>query len=504
MPSAPPSRTASSNGTQVDLAQRALVDHRVDRVALELGVVAGEVLHRRGDALRLHAAHERGRDLAREQRVLGVALEVAARERRAVDVDRRREQHAARLGARLLAEHRADPLDELDVPRRAERGAARHARRRCSRRAPGTRAPARAVGPVGDPDLGMPARSTAGVDKRSSPAVRSAFSSSVSDATSASSSVVVLLTSGSRSGSGRRAPPVVWGESLPIAKARRDRRPRQPAALARSSSTPTASWWGFANYSRHGDVVTFVHTEIDEQHEGHGYAGTLVAAAGRRRADPWLTVIAQCPYVSRYIRVPRRVRRPPDRLNPERMVVDPGQLLRLDLFAGCAAGDLDALAASLEPVHVEPGTVLMRQGEAADGFVLIVAGSASVHRTEDGVEREIGAAGVGSIIGELAAVAGLAPGATVVAREARRVSSATSPPSGRCSTHPGWPLRSPAPVGPARRPGAPGRGRAARRHPAVAAADPPVRPRVHRRGRRACRTRIATGASSPTRRSASA
>ena len=36
-----------------DLAQRALVDHRVDRVALELRVVAGEVLHRRRDASRL-------------------------------------------------------------------------------------------------------------------------------------------------------------------------------------------------------------------------------------------------------------------------------------------------------------------------------------------------------------------------------------------------------------------------------------------------------------------
>jgi len=100
------------------------------------------------------------------------------------------------------------------------------------------------------------------------------------------------------------------------------------------------------------------------------------------------------------------------------MVVDPGQLLRLDLFAGCTAGDLDALVASLMPVHVEPGTVLMRQGEAADGFVLIVAGSASVHRTEDGVEREIGAAGAGSIVGELALLRGSPRGATVVAREA--------------------------------------------------------------------------------------
>ena len=44
-----------------ELAQRAGVDHRVDAVALELGVVPGEVLHRGDDALRLHTAHERRR-----------------------------------------------------------------------------------------------------------------------------------------------------------------------------------------------------------------------------------------------------------------------------------------------------------------------------------------------------------------------------------------------------------------------------------------------------------
>jgi predicted GNAT family acetyltransferase len=59
---------------------------------------------------------------------------------------------------------------------------------------------------------------------------------------------------------------------------------------------------GFAVYTRRGDVVTFVHTEIDEAHEGHGYAGKLVAAALDDVRAHGLTVIAQCPYVSRYIR----------------------------------------------------------------------------------------------------------------------------------------------------------------------------------------------------------
>ncbi len=64
-----PSDAAFANGElerqQVQLAQRSLIDDAVDGQALELGLVAGEVLHRRGHALRLHAADERGGELAR-------------------------------------------------------------------------------------------------------------------------------------------------------------------------------------------------------------------------------------------------------------------------------------------------------------------------------------------------------------------------------------------------------------------------------------------------------
>ena len=77
----------SSNGSQVELAQRPLVDARVEREALGLGVVGDEVLDRRGDALGLQPAHVRGADPRRQQRVLAEALEVAPAERRAVEVD---------------------------------------------------------------------------------------------------------------------------------------------------------------------------------------------------------------------------------------------------------------------------------------------------------------------------------------------------------------------------------------------------------------------------------
>jgi predicted GNAT family acetyltransferase len=45
-----------------------------------------------------------------------------------------------------------------------------------------------------------------------------------------------------------------------------------------------------------------VHTEVDPAHEGKGYAGMLVAAALDDVRSRGLTVVAQCPYVAKYIR----------------------------------------------------------------------------------------------------------------------------------------------------------------------------------------------------------
>ena len=84
---------------------------------------------------------------ADEVRVLGVALEVAAGERMPVDVHRRREQHVrTACGAPRSPMRCADLLDEVGIPRRAERGAARERRRR----PPGPALAARADRAVGD------------------------------------------------------------------------------------------------------------------------------------------------------------------------------------------------------------------------------------------------------------------------------------------------------------------------------------------------------------------
>ena len=112
---------------EVELAQGALVDQRVDAVAAVLLVVGREVLERGGDALRLHAADPRAGHLAGQQRVLGEVLEVAAAERRALEVRARSEQHADALGAGLAPQRGADLLEQRHVPGRRERRARREA-----------------------------------------------------------------------------------------------------------------------------------------------------------------------------------------------------------------------------------------------------------------------------------------------------------------------------------------------------------------------------------------
>jgi predicted GNAT family acetyltransferase len=59
---------------------------------------------------------------------------------------------------------------------------------------------------------------------------------------------------------------------------------------------------GYAAYSRHADVITILHTEIEERFEHHGLAGQLARYALddiRRRG---LKVIPTCPFFAQFIR----------------------------------------------------------------------------------------------------------------------------------------------------------------------------------------------------------
>ncbi|MGD9532009.1 GNAT family N-acetyltransferase [Pseudonocardia sp.] len=58
---------------------------------------------------------------------------------------------------------------------------------------------------------------------------------------------------------------------------------------------------GFVTYRRAPGRIAFLHTEIDDAHQGAGLAGTLVRAAlDAARADG-LAVAPYCPYVAGWI-----------------------------------------------------------------------------------------------------------------------------------------------------------------------------------------------------------
>jgi uncharacterized protein len=58
---------------------------------------------------------------------------------------------------------------------------------------------------------------------------------------------------------------------------------------------------GFVTYHRVGDLVVFLHTQVDAEHEGHGVAGTIakeVLDDVRRRG---LRARLLCPYLARWV-----------------------------------------------------------------------------------------------------------------------------------------------------------------------------------------------------------
>jgi len=54
-------------------------------------------------------------------------------------------------------------------------------------------------------------------------------------------------------------------------------------------------------YIKRGDVLDLVHTEVDEQFEGRGYASALARAALDYARANHLKVVATCPFVRKYL-----------------------------------------------------------------------------------------------------------------------------------------------------------------------------------------------------------
>jgi len=58
---------------------------------------------------------------------------------------------------------------------------------------------------------------------------------------------------------------------------------------------------GFSEYRRRGNVIAFIHTEVDPDYEGKGVGSGLISAALDIARDDGATVLPFCPFVRAYI-----------------------------------------------------------------------------------------------------------------------------------------------------------------------------------------------------------
>jgi uncharacterized protein len=58
---------------------------------------------------------------------------------------------------------------------------------------------------------------------------------------------------------------------------------------------------GFAQYRDRGELLAFIHTEIDDRFEGHGLGGRLISFALDDARERGLAVLPFCPFVNGYI-----------------------------------------------------------------------------------------------------------------------------------------------------------------------------------------------------------
>jgi CRP-like cAMP-binding protein/di/tricarboxylate transporter len=98
-------------------------------------------------------------------------------------------------------------------------------------------------------------------------------------------------------------------------------------------------------------------------------------------------------------------------------------LARVDLFAGLDRVTLAKLAAHLEPMPVDSGAAVVRQGDPGDAFYLVVRGTFGIYVAIPGRadEKRVNTLGPGAPFGEMALLSGHPRSATVRADEGAEV-----------------------------------------------------------------------------------
>ena len=92
-------------------------------------------------------------------------------------------------------------------------------------------------------------------------------------------------------------------------------------------------------------------------------------------------------------------------------------LARVDLFSGLSRKDLKDLAAECREGKFSPGSVMLSQGEQGLGLFILTKGTVRITRknSPDEAEEDLGTAGSGEVIGEMALLDDLPRSATVTA-----------------------------------------------------------------------------------------
>jgi protein lysine acetyltransferase len=98
-------------------------------------------------------------------------------------------------------------------------------------------------------------------------------------------------------------------------------------------------------------------------------------------------------------------------------VVNTDDLAALPVFADVPPQDLEALAASLEPLRAPAGKVLTRQGERALSFAIIASGRVEISHVGPGGQVAAIELAPGTIVGEIALLRSQPRTATVIAKD---------------------------------------------------------------------------------------
>ena len=97
------------------------------------------------------------------------------------------------------------------------------------------------------------------------------------------------------------------------------------------------------------------------------------------------------------------------------------RLLRVPAFAGLQPGRLETAAQRATVVSVAPGEVIIRQGDPADRFYVILDGIFAVGQEQGGSTRELRRIGPDEVFGEIGLLSGIPRTATVTAIDGGRV-----------------------------------------------------------------------------------